>query len=173
MVARLSIGKKKYKDIEKEMEKVIKKADVLRTDLTEAVEKDAASFEGVMAAFRLPKTSDEEKETRKQAIQDATLIATKIPLKVAKMAVEVIELAVVVVEKGNMNAVTDGGTGAAMAQASLTGAGMNVRINLGSLEDKTKVEKLSGEIEVIEKKAEELITRLGKAMIERGRIPFN
>ena len=173
MVARLTVGKKKYKDVEKEMEKVIKKADALRTDLTEAVEKDSASFEGVMAAFRLPKTSDEEKETRKQAIQDATLLATKIPLNVAKMAVEVIELAVVVVEKGNMNAITDGGTGAAMARASLTGAGMNVRINLGSLEDKTKIEKFSDELETLEKKAEELITRLGEVMIERGRIPFN
>ena len=173
MVARLSIGKKKYKDIEKEMEKVVEKADALRHNLTEAVEKDSAAFEGVMAAFRLAKKSDGEKAIRKHAIQDATMIATKIPLYVANMAVEVIELAVIVVEKGNLNAVTDGGTGAAMAKASLTGAGMNVRINLGSLEDKTELKKLSGEIETLEKKAEELITRLGKAMIERGRIPFN
>jgi len=71
MVARLTIGKKKYADVEKDMEKVIKKAASLGADLSKSVEKDAAAFEGVMAAFKLPRSSEKEKKTRAEAIQNA------------------------------------------------------------------------------------------------------
>lgn len=173
MVARLTVGKKKYKDVETRMGDLIKEAERLRLDLAASVEKDAGAYDGVMAAYRLPKSSEKEIKTRDKAIQEATIQATQTPLDVAKMAVEVLRLVLEVAEKGNVNAITDAGTGAALALASLRGAAMNVRINLVSLEDETKVKKFSSEIATLEKEANKINTSIKKVMEERGGLPFN
>jgi glutamate formiminotransferase/formiminotetrahydrofolate cyclodeaminase len=172
MVARLTVNKKKYKDVEKRMGEVIGEAEDLRDKLSTAVEKDAAAYDAVVAAFRLPKSTKKEIEIRKAAIQTETLEATLAPLGVAKMAVATFQLALEVAEKGNMNAITDAGTGAALALASLRGAAMNVRINLASLEDKSKVKEFSLEIEALEDQAAKMQTTLQNLMEERGDIPF-
>ena len=135
MVARLTLGKKKYAAVEDEMRAVEARAEALRASLSKAVQEDAAAFQAVMAAFKLPKQTVAEQQTRAQAIEAATLLAAHVPLEVARMALEVLELASQVVTLGNLNAISDGATGAALASAALTGAGYNVRINLGSLAD--------------------------------------
>ena len=172
MAARLTVGKKKYEDVEKEMVAVIEKADALRAGLTVAVEEDASAYEGVMDAFRLPKSTKKEKDARKEAVQEATLKATRVPLEVAGKAVEVLHLAAEVAEKGNANAITDSGTGGALARAALIGAAMNVRINLASLEEKPAVKKISSQLEALEKRAAKAEKRLRDALAARGRIPF-
>jgi glutamate formiminotransferase/formiminotetrahydrofolate cyclodeaminase len=172
MVARLTINKKKYKDVENRMGEIIEEAEKLRNEMTASVEKDAAAYDKVVAAFRLPKTTKKEIDTRKKAIQDTTLKATQAPLEVANMAVSVLSLALEVAEKGNPNAITDAGTGAALGLASLRGASMNVRINLDSLDDQSKVKKFSSEIEALEKQAATLQTSLQDVMEERGGLPF-
>jgi glutamate formiminotransferase/formiminotetrahydrofolate cyclodeaminase len=172
MAARLTVKKKKYKDVEKEMWEVIEKADALRAGLTGAVEEDASAYEGVMDAFRLPKSTRKEKDTRKEAIQEATLQATWVPLEVAGKAVEVLHLAAEVAEKGNTNAITDSGTGGALARAALIGAAMNVRINLASLGENPAVKKISFQLEALEKRAAKAEKRLRDALAARGRIPF-
>lgn len=172
MVARLTVGKKKYQEVEERMAEVIVEAETLRMDLTSSVERDAAAYDEVMAAFRLPKSTKKAIDARKKAIQEATKQATQTPLDVAKMAVEVLKLALEVAEKGNVNAITDTGTSAALAMASLRGAGMNVRINLESFEDQAKVKKFSSEIEALEEQAETITTSLQKLMEERGGLPF-
>jgi formiminotetrahydrofolate cyclodeaminase len=173
MVARLTLGKKKYQDVEKRMDEMIEIAEILRAKLTDSVEKDAAAYDNVMVAYRLPKSTKKENAVRNGAIQEATLQATQAPLEVAKMAVEVLRLALEVAEKGNVNAITDAGTGAALALASLRGAAMNVRINLESLEDQTQVKKFASEIRALEKEATGITTSVQTVMEERGGLPFN
>jgi formiminotetrahydrofolate cyclodeaminase len=172
MVARLTVNKKKYKDVEKRMGEVIGEAEDLRDKLTMAVEKDAVAYDAVVAAFRLAKSTKKEIESRKAAIQKETLGATLAPLGVAKLAVATLKLALEVAESGNVNAITDAGTGAALALASLRGAAMNVRINLASLEDKSKVKEFSLEIEALEDQAAKMQTSLRTLMEERGGMPF-
>jgi len=172
MVARLSIGRKKYADVEDEMKAVLDEAEELRAKLTAAVEEDAASFTAIMQAFKLPKGTDEEKNARSQAIQDATLYASEVPLQTAHDAVNVMALALKVASVGNSNAITDGASGAAMARAALTSAGYNVRINLGSLKDRAKAEELLNALKRLEAKADEIDESLRSVLNERGGLTF-
>jgi len=168
MVARLTVNKKKYKDIEEEMFAVIESADGLRADLTAMVDKDAQAYLEVMAAFKLPKGSEEEQAARAKAVQQATLGAAEVPLDTARKAVEVMRLALTVASKGNPNAVTDGATAASLAQASLSAAGMNVRINLTTLEDKQTAGKMLQELDSLDKEAAGLGEKVAAAAKERG-----
>ena len=172
MVARLSIGKKKYAEVEEEMKEVLEKAEDLRASLTQAVDEDAASFTAIMQAFKLPKGTDEEKSIRSKAIQDATLYATEVPLQTARDAVKVMELVLKVATVGNSNAITDGASGAAMARAALTSAGYNVRINLSSLKDKDKTDELLADLKKIEVQADKLDADLRGVLEERGGLVF-
>src|SRR5512138_3622937 len=137
MVAGLTIGKKKYADVEAEMQAVRVVAEKLRKELTQAVDDDASAFEALMGTFRLPKETDEEKAARSSAIVKATLNAAHIPLHVAEDAVKVMELALKCAKKGNVNAISDSMSGFGLCRASLTAAGYNVKININSLEDKS------------------------------------
>ena len=170
MVGRVTLGKKKYADVEAKMQAVIEKADELRAKLHQAVEQDAASFEGVMDAFRMPKETEAEQTARAKAIQDATLYAAEIPLKVAASAVQVLEQARIAAEKGNVNAVSDAGSAAALAKACLTGAGMNVRINLTSLEDQDTVKKMQSRLDSLQQQADAHLAAISAAIAARGGI---
>ena len=170
MVAALTIGKKKYADVEAEMQAVRVVAESLRKELTQAVDDDASAFEALMGTFKLPKETDEEKTARAAAIASATLNAAHIPLHVAEQVIKVMELALKCAKKGNANAISDAMSGFAMCRASLTAAGYNVKINLNTLEDKSKGEKMLNELKVYEAKADELEKEIRKVMHERGGI---
>jgi glutamate formiminotransferase / formiminotetrahydrofolate cyclodeaminase len=170
MVARLTTGKKKYAEVEAQMQAIAARADSLRAELTAAVKADAEAFEAVMAAFRLPQETENESAERAGAIERATLAAARVPLQVAGKAVEVLELAAQVVSSGNLNAISDGATGAALAQAALTGAGLNVRINAASLKDKSKALSLLTEVRALEEIARSLQDKLRAEVSERGGI---
>ena len=168
MVARLTIGKKKYTDVEREMQDILGHAETLRADLSTAVERDAAAFDAVMSAYRLPRDSNEEKEQRSKAIEEATLEATRIPLDVAENALEVMKIAALVIAKGNINAITDGGTGAALAHAGIKGAGLNVRVNVADLKNKTSANKLIEKLISIEEIADGIEKEVWSVISERG-----
>lgn len=172
MVARLTIGKKKYAAVESEMRLMLERAEALRAALTKAIERDGEAFSAVLDAFMLPKDTPEEQEKREQAIQQATLTAAQVPLEVAEMSVEVMELALKAVSLGNLNAISDGATGAALARAALTGAGYNVRINAASMKDKTQVDLLLEKLRQLEGRAAEIEATLKEQLIERGGMPF-
>jgi glutamate formiminotransferase/formiminotetrahydrofolate cyclodeaminase len=172
MVARLTLGRKKYQDVEHQMKTTLESVEVLREKLNSAVEKDSKAFEDVMAAFKLPKESVEEKSLRKKAIEQATITATQVPLEVAKNSIRVMELAMQVVEMGNINAITDGGTGATLAQAALVSAGMNVRINAASLEDKGRANTFLDEIVNLESHAASLANTIQTTLVERGGLNY-
>ena len=172
MVARLSIGRKKYAAVEDQMRAALEKAEALRTQLSAAVAQDAAAFERVMSAYKLPKETPQEQEARAQQIESAMLEAARVPLEVARRAVEVLELALQVVAHGNLNAISDGATAAAQARAALTGAGYNVRINAVSLKDQDAANTLLEELAAMEKRAASLEERVRSELQERGGMPL-
>jgi len=161
MVANLTIGKKKYAAVEAEMTALVEKASQLREKLTAAIDRDADAYTEVMEAYRLAKTTDEEKALRKQKIQEATKHAALVPLEVARDALAVIDLASQTILKGNKNAASDGAVAAMNARTAALAAIYNIRINLGSIDDQSFVEKLEQEVNqlqnsVVEKENEAL-----------------
>lgn len=168
MVAGLTIGKKKYAEVEAQMQAIRVHAEKLCGELSEAVDEDAAAFEAVMGAFRLPKKTSKEKAARTASIQSATINAAHVPLHVAEGAVKVMELALSCVEAGNVNAVSDAASAAAMAKAGLTAAGYNVRINVASLKDASSGEQFLSQLRELEAKALELEKSIREKMQERG-----
>lgn len=167
MVAGLTIGKKKYAAVEAQMQAIRVMAESLRRELTQAVDDDASAFEAVMGAFRLPKGTEEEQTKRTATIHLATVNAAHVPLRVAKDAVKVMELALKCAKEANVNAVSDAMSGFAMARAALTAAGYNVRINLNSLSDKSVGEKMLEELKEIEAKADGLEQEIRETTRER------
>jgi len=149
----LTLGRKRYLPVEEQMQSILERAEDLREDLTEAVDKDAAAYQAVMAALQLPKGTLEGEQIRLQAIEAATLAAAEVPLDVARSAVEVMELVLQVVANGNRNALSDAGTAGALAQAALVGAGYNVRTNLAVLEEDDTVRLLLNELDEVEERA--------------------
>jgi len=170
MVAGLTIGKKKYAEVEAEMQAIRVVAENLRKELTQAVDDDASSFEVLMASFKLPKDTDEQKAARAKAIVQATLNAAHIPLHVAEDSVKVMELALKCAQHANVNASSDSMSAFAMARAALTAAASNVRINLNTLEDKSAGEKMLKELAEYEAQADGLEAEIRQVMKERGGI---
>jgi glutamate formiminotransferase/formiminotetrahydrofolate cyclodeaminase len=168
MVARLTIGKKKYADVEEEMRAIEQHAEAMRFELTSAVSDDSAAFEAVMNAYRLPKITPQEKEERKQRIQTATLLAAQVPMQVAQTAVEILKYAQILVLQGNLNAISDAGSAAALAGAAISGAALNVRINALGLKDKLESETLIEEIGNVEVHAKGLQDQIHSQIYQRG-----
>lgn len=137
MVAGLTIGKKKYAAVDSAMKDAALKASALVTKLGELVERDAKSYEAVMNAYKLPNEPEDAAKARTQAIDDALVGAAAVPLETARACADVADLCAVVVEKGNTNAVSDGGVGALLAEAACKGAVYNVRINVSSMTNKS------------------------------------
>jgi glutamate formiminotransferase/formiminotetrahydrofolate cyclodeaminase len=172
MVAGLTIGRKKYTAVEAQMQAIQLESENLRAALSAAVTEDSAAFESVMAAFRLPKDSDSQEKLRVAEIQRSTLQAARVPLQAATKAVRVIELALKVIAEGNLNAISDGASGAAMARAALTAAGTNVRINVNSLADKTAGAELLAELRVLDARASEFEAQIRQILETRGGFSF-
>lgn len=172
MVAKLTVGKKGYKDVEEQMEAVLERIGVLRNDLTEAIQRDAEAFNAVLNAYMKPKRTREQEKERQQAIHEATLEAARVPLEVAAKSVEVLDLAAQVISTGNLNAISDGATGAVLAQAALTGAGYNVRINVNSLKDGKDGKPLLDELDALERRASSIEAGIKNTLMDRGKIPL-
>jgi formiminotetrahydrofolate cyclodeaminase len=171
MVAGLTIGKKKYAEVEAEMQAIRVVAENLRKELTQAVDDDSSAFEVLMTKFKMPKDTEEQKAARNAAIVQATLNAALVPLHVAEDSVKVMELALKCVKDANVNAISDAASGFAMARAALAAAGSNVRINVNSLgEVSSSGGRMLQEFAELEKKAEKLEKEIQKVMKERGGI---
>jgi len=155
MVANLTVGKKGYETVEEEMIALAEKASQLRKKLTVAIDQDADAYTAVMAAYKLPRATDEETAVRKQKIQDAIKHAALVPLEVARDALAVIELSGQAIRKGNKNAASDGAVAAMNARTAALAAIYNVKINLSSIDDDRFVDKLAHEVR-------ELETQVGK-----------
>jgi glutamate formiminotransferase/formiminotetrahydrofolate cyclodeaminase len=168
MVARLTAGKKKYAAVEARMWQIIEQADALRAELTAAVKSDSAAFESYIQAVRLPKDTPEQQAVRSAALEKATLETIRIPLLVCGKTVEVQRLALEVAASGNVNAISDGASGFAMAHAGLTGAGLNVRINCPNLQDQSAAQGFVAEVRRLQAESQAMEEELNRVVAERG-----
>lgn len=160
MVANLSSHKRGWDDRWQEFSGWAEKGQRLMTELLHLVDEDTEAFNRIMTAFGMPKGNDEEKAARSQAIQDATLYATQVPLHTMKASFEAFGICRAMAAEGNPNSVSDAGVGALAARAAVLGAGLNVKINAAGLKDRPTAERLIAE-------ADELI---GKANAEEKEI---
>ena len=153
MVAALTHEKKELLDLNPEMDEIGIEAQNLKDRLSFLVDEDTNAFNKVMDANRLSATNDEEQSAKNQAIEIANKYAIEIPMETAKKCFSVIELADTLVEKGNPNSVSDAGVAAEGALAGVSGACMNVLINLTSVEDESYCDDTKNKVEDIMEKA--------------------
>lgn len=168
MVCSLTIGRKKYAEVEAVMEALKAKAHDLRHDAEILVQSDTDAYNAVMAAFALPKVSDEEKKARRQAILEATRGAIRVPQKTAQQSLRLYEMALQALEYGNDNAASDALVATHLARAAGMAALANVRINLSGLKDEAEIAAYEKEINDIDVTLQQYYDRavlLGKVRI--------
>ncbi|MCD0444511.1 cyclodeaminase/cyclohydrolase family protein [Glycomyces sp. A-F 0318] len=146
MVCNLTIGKPKFADHETVMREALAEAERLRLEALQLAEDDAEAFSGVVAAYKLPKSSDEEKEARTAAIQAGLVEAAAVPLAVAGVAARVIRLSGRILEGSNPNVLSDVAVAASAAKSALESAALNVDINLVSIKDPAERERLASSL---------------------------
>ncbi len=149
MVANLSAHKAGWDDRWKEFSESAEEGQTIMAELLHLTDEDTEAFNRIMAAFGMPKTTDQEKAARTEAIQTATLYASEVPLRTMKAAIRVMPLCRLMAIEGNPNSVSDTGVGALAARAAVLGAGLNVKINAASLHDREKAEALIREAQAL------------------------
>jgi len=149
MVGNLTIGKKKYEDVEEDIKRIISSSEKLRYELSQLIEEDVKVFNNFMATYKMPKGTEDEKKIRTEKIQASLIKAAKVPLRVAYKCLDVLNLSKEVAEKGNINVISDAGVAVLMAEAALESAILNVKINLIMIKDEKVKEELSSSIEEI------------------------
>jgi formiminotetrahydrofolate cyclodeaminase len=166
MVANLTVGKKGYEAVEEKMRTIARQAADLRQALTVAIDTDAEAYGEVMDAYKLPQETEDQKQLRREKIQEAFKLAARVPLEVATHAARVLGLAEKAIDSGNKNAVSDGLVAAMNARTAALAALYNVKINLASIEDDEFVKKLAAEVNRLEKR----VAAREKEILSRARI---
>jgi len=154
MVARLTIGRKNFAEVDAEMRAAAEEASLLHKKMVAEIDRDADAYAKVLAAFQLPKETPEQKTKRAQAIEDALKGAALVPLGVAQAAVSLMDIARTVISLGNPNALSDGAAGLLAARMAARAALFNVRINLASIKDENFTVDLRMELDRLEAEAE-------------------
>ncbi|MFZ5946399.1 MAG: cyclodeaminase/cyclohydrolase family protein [Stygiobacter sp.] len=149
MVCNLTIGKKKYTEVENEM--IIIKDNLLKyqSDFIELGKNDNLAFDKVMNAVKLPKESEEEKEIRNQEIEKATIGAAEVPSQVMQSAKEILPLLKTIIEKGNKNSISDAGVAVALTETASKGAYLNVLINCSSLNNQIIAQEIKKRADIM------------------------
>lgn len=156
MVGNLTVGKEKFAQYEAEVQELLTKAEALRMKMLALVNADAEVFNSFMAYYRLPKNTDEEKQARNQAIQNAAKEAAEVPLRIAEACLEVMKLAERIAIIGNPGAITDAAVSSIMARAALRSAVYNVVVNLKLIKDEAYNQAMYAELEAMQNEAEAL-----------------
>ncbi len=156
MVANLSAHKRGWDERWKEFSDWAEEGQKVMKELLELVDEDTAAFDRIMEVFKMPKGSDEEKETHAAALEAATLYAAQVPLRTMETALKALPIAKAMAEKGNPASASDAGVGALAATAAIRGAQLNVRINSAGLQDKSAAASLNAQAEKIAAEALEL-----------------
>ncbi len=168
MVGRLTLGKKKYAAVQDRVEVIVATADELRSRLEAAVTQDARAFEAVLAANRLPSDSEQSKQARRAAIERATVTAGEVPLAVVRDCADVLDLTLEIASVGNVNAISDAGVAGDLAQAGLSGAALNVRVNAAGLQEPEPREGWLTELESVQASAQAALRELRGMLTERA-----
>lgn len=141
MVCNLTIGKKAYAAFEDDARALLAQAQARQAELAAFIQADTDAFDQIMAAYKLPKSTDDELATRKAAIQAATITATEVPLAMAAAARAVLPLCAPLARHGSRTAVSDVGAAALAVRAAVPTALLNVAINLASIDDPAFAER--------------------------------
>ena len=163
MVVNFTVGKKKYADVEQQMQGILIKLEELRKKCEKLVDEDVAAYSCVSAAQSMPKETDEQKQDMTDAIQQALKTAMAAPLEVCRVLYEAADFCEALLEKGNQNLVSDVGVAAEFIGSAFSSALMNVEINLSSLKDKELVNSVREELRPKEK----TVTKMKEEIVKR------
>lgn len=152
MVGSLTVGKKKYAEVEAHMHTLMEKAAGLRIELLELVDKDAEVFAPLAKAYGMPAETQEQKEEKQRVMEDCLKLACGVPLEIMEKCCEAIELHREFAAKGSRLAVSDAGVGAAICKAALMGASLNVYINTGLMKDRALAKELDERADMMTEK---------------------
>lgn len=166
MVCNLTIGKKKYADVENVMIELKTKLENYQKLFLELAQKDNDAFNNVMAAFKLPKETEEEKLLRNDAIEKATIGAAEVPSDVIKLCYDLLPLIKSVAEKGNKNSLSDAGVAAALIKTSAVGAYLNVLINCASLNNQTIADEIRKRVTILNEEIDKSSTSILDSIIK-------
>jgi formiminotetrahydrofolate cyclodeaminase len=167
MVARLTLGKKGYEDVQSEIESLITETEQLRTRFQQLMQEDIEAYGRLSECFKMPRSNDEERQARSEAIQGRLTEAALVPLEVAESAAQLVRHCQRIAEIGNVKVLSDIATGTMLASSAATGASWMVRTNLLSMKDDEQVlalsDRLNAALETIAMHSQQVVTLVGKA----------
>jgi formiminotetrahydrofolate cyclodeaminase len=135
MVANLTVGKEKYKDVQPQIEQLLRESEKLRSEMQDLIQKDTEAYGALSGVYKMPKNTDEEKAARTATMQEALKIACKVPFEIGLKSLDIAKLAQRAADIGNVGAVSDAGVAVLLAQACAQSAALNVKINVNSIKD--------------------------------------
>ena len=165
MVARLTVGKKKYAAHEELMNEILRDADVLKQKLVALIDTDTEAFNKVSAVFSMPKETDEEKSARLKAMQEALKSAAEVPYEVMENCLKALKITFNAVGKSNANAASDLGVAALGLGAGVKGAWLNVKINLSGIKDEVYVNEMTKKGENLVNSADNLASKIYESIL--------
>lgn len=145
MVINLTVGKKRYADVEEEMRVLLDRMEELKGRLLDLADQDAEVFAPLAAAYSLPSQTEEEKAQKEQVMEERLLAASQVPLEIMETSFQALDILEVLAAKGSRMAVSDVGVGVSLIRAALLGAVMNVYINTKSMKNREKADELNGQ----------------------------
>lgn len=152
MVGSLTVGKKKYADVEKDIVELMARGDKLIAELLNLIDRDAEVFEPLSKAYGLPKDTDEQKAEKDRIMESCLREACSVPMEIMEKCCEAIDVIAEFAEKGSSLAISDAGVGVAFSKAALMGASLNVFINTNSMKDREYADKLNARADELLKK---------------------
>ena len=167
MVGSLTVGKKKYADVEEEMYALKAKCDTLQKELLALVEKDAEVFEPLSKAYGMPRNTEEEKAEKARVMEIVLKDACSVPMEIMEKCCEAIELIQEFAAKGSTLAISDAGVGAAFCQAALEGASLNVYINTKSMKNREYAEELNAKADAMLAKYPKMAEEIFESVLGR------
>ena len=167
MVGSLTVGKKKYADVEEEMYALKAKCDTLQKELLALVEKDAEVFKPLSKAYGMPRNTEEEKAEKARVMEIVLKDACSVPMEIMEKCCEAIELIQEFAAKGSTLAISDAGVGAAFCKAALEGASLNVYINTKSMKNREYAEELNAKADAMLAKYPKMAEEIFESVLGR------
>ncbi|GFI61014.1 methenyltetrahydrofolate cyclohydrolase [Clostridiales bacterium] len=160
MVANLTVGKKKYADVQDDMKDCLARLEILRDEMLALIEADARGFEPLANAYSMPASTKKEKAKKKKIMEDALKMACLVPLKTMEKGLEILKITEELAEKGSTMAISDVAVAAQILRAAVFGASMNVFINTKTMKNRELAEKFNNAAENSNKAAAEMADRI-------------
>lgn len=164
MVGNLTLGKKKYADVQAEIKRMLENLDQLNSELFSLIEEDAKNFEPLSKAYGIPSSTQKEKQEKEEILEDALSLACEVPLKIMRKVIDALEILTEMKAKGTKIAISDVAVGAQFLRAALLGASMNIYINAKLMKNRAKADVLIKETNCLSVKGTEIADTIFKAI---------